>query len=73
MYADESVVIALVGNKCDLTSLAPHRRQVKFEEAQKFANENNLLFIGESSAQNNIIVKEVMQNLFEGRLRPYNS
>lgn len=49
-YADENVVIALVGNKCDLAQLAPQRRQVKFEEARKFANENNLLFIGESSA-----------------------
>lgn len=49
-YADENVVIALVGNKSDLAVLAPHRRQVRTEDALKFATENNLLFIGESSA-----------------------
>ena len=49
-YADENVVIALVGNKSDLANLAPHRRQVKLEDAQKFAKDNGLLFLGESSA-----------------------
>ena len=66
-YADENVVIALVGNKCDLANLAPHRRQVKLEDAQKFAKDNGLLFLGESSAQNNINIKEVMENLFESK------
>jgi hypothetical protein len=30
--------------------------------------ENKLIFIGETSAQNNINVKEVMEELFEGIL-----
>lgn len=67
-YADENVVIALVGNKSDLATLAPHKRQVRTEDALKFATENNLLFIGESSAQNNVNIKDVMDNLFESKL-----
>jgi hypothetical protein len=49
-YADENVVIALVGNKCDMPILAPQKRKVSKEEARKFADDNGLIFVGESSA-----------------------
>lgn len=67
--ADENVAIALVGNKCDLPTLVPAKRQVKAEEARKFAEENALLFIGESSAQGNVNIQEIMQVLYEGKYR----
>ena len=55
-FTDESVVIGLVGNKSDQAALAPYKRKVTLEDAQKFAQEHHLLFIGESSAQKNINV-----------------
>ena len=44
---DPNVVIALAGNKADLDT----RRQVSFEEAQAYAEENGLLHL-ETSAKN---------------------
>lgn len=44
------MVIALVGNKCDVPTLAPQKRKVSTEEARKFAEDNGLIFVGESSA-----------------------
>ena len=64
-YADENVVIALVGkhiniienyylgNKTDVLHVNPNKRQVQREDAEKFARDNNLLFVGESSALSN--------------------
>lgn len=49
-YADENVVIALVANKCDIPTLATYKRQVTLDQGQRFAKENNLIFLGESSA-----------------------
>lgn len=66
-YADENVVIALVGNKSDIPNLAPLKRKISAEKAKKFAEENGLIFIGESSAQSNTNVQEVMSALFEGK------
>ena len=51
------MVIALVGNKTDLES----RRTVSTEEGQKFARENNLIFI-ETSAKNDNNVEEAFEN-----------
>ena len=60
-YADENVVIALVGNysvlryilgsKADILQVNPSKRQVPRDMAEKFARDNNLIYIGESSAQ----------------------
>lgn len=44
-YADENIVIMLVGNKCDLR----HLRAVMFDEAKMYAQSKDLLFI-ETSA-----------------------
>ena len=58
-YADENVVVALVGinftkyyvgNKADVLHVNPNKREVPRELAEKFARENNLIFVGESSA-----------------------
>ncbi len=53
MYADENIVIALVANKADILYVNEKKRAVKREHAEKFARDNNLIFIGESSALSN--------------------
>ena len=52
--ANSSMVIMLIGNKLDLE----HRRAVQFEEGQKFAEDNNLIFL-ETSAKTAANVEEV--------------
>ena len=52
-YADENVVIALVGNKADIMQVNQSKREVPRELAEKFARDNNLIFVGESSAYSN--------------------
>jgi hypothetical protein len=42
------MVLALAGNKCDV---GPTERRVSYEDAAKFAKENNLIFY-ETSAKN---------------------
>jgi len=59
-YANESMTIVLVGNKTDLAAMWEYlkkikkgnyfRREVKYEEGERFAKENNLLFF-EASAK----------------------
>ena len=51
------MVITLVGNKTDLDS----RRTVSVEEGQRFAKENNLIFL-EASAKTNSFVEEAFEN-----------
>lgn len=60
-FAEESVVIALVGNKADVATLTGYKRKVTAQEAQEFAKENNLMWVGESSAQKNLNVKEIFE------------
>jgi len=48
------MVIMLIGNKSDLD----HRRQVSKEEGEKFAADNNLIFL-ETSAKTAANVEEV--------------
>jgi GTPase SAR1 family protein len=64
-YADEQVVVALVANKADTLQVNPNKREVPREAAEKFARDNNLIFVGESSALSNQNVKEVMETLLE--------
>jgi small GTP-binding protein len=52
--ASASIVIVLVGNKCDLAS----KRAVEFNEAKSYADDNNLLFM-ETSAKTSQNVVEV--------------
>lgn len=52
--ASPSIVIALAGNKADLSN----KRVVEFEEAQAYADENGLLFM-ESSAKTAMNVNDI--------------
>lgn len=51
----ENCIIVLVGNKCDLPD-----RNVDYEYAKQYANDNNILFI-ETSAKNDINVDNIFQ------------
>ncbi|KAH7648834.1 RAB6 [Cryptosporidium xiaoi] len=54
----KDVIISLIGNKADLED----RRQVKYEEAEKLAQENNIMFI-ETSAKNGYNIKSLFKKL----------
>lgn len=56
--ADPSIVIALCGNKADLSA----RRQVTQEEAQKYAEEEGLMW-GETSAKTGEGVAEIFTSI----------
>jgi small GTP-binding protein len=58
--AEPDCTFILVGNKSDLEE----QRNVDFNEAKKFALENEMFFI-ETSAKNNEKVHDAFQNLFE--------
>jgi len=62
-HAEEHIIIALVANKCDLVKEDESKRQVSLQEIEKFANESDLLFIGETSALANINIREVVEGL----------
>jgi len=49
------MTIMLIGNKCDLDA----RRQVSYEEGERFAKENGLIFM-ETSAKTAFNVEEVI-------------
>ena len=65
------MVIALVGNKSDSATLATYKRKVTLNDAKKFAEENNLIFVGESYAQMNVNVNEVFDALYESKINDY--
>eukprot|EP01119_Soliformovum_irregulare_P005071 TRINITY_DN1644_c0_g1_i1.p1 TRINITY_DN1644_c0_g1~~TRINITY_DN1644_c0_g1_i1.p1 ORF type:complete len:136 (+),score=38.41 TRINITY_DN1644_c0_g1_i1:316-723(+) len=52
-YANENIVIMLIGNKCDLQE----KRQISREEGEKFAKDNGLFFL-EASARTDENVDE---------------
>ena len=52
-YGTKNIVIILIGNKADLES----QRQVSYEEGQKFAKDNDLLFL-ETSAKTAFNIQE---------------
>ena len=55
----------MVANKVDLTNEDPGCREVSVEEIQKFAEYNNLMFIGETSAKEDINIKETFESLLQ--------
>ena len=57
--------IALVANKVDLVNEDPNKREVSIEEIRKFAEYNNLRFIGETSAKEDINIKETFETLLQ--------
>lgn len=60
-HADPNVVVALIGNKCDLH----HLKAVNTEEAKEFAEQHSLLFT-ETSALDATNVEEAFKTLFTG-------
>mmetsp|Transcript_14420 Transcript_14420/g.27016 ORF Transcript_14420/g.27016 Transcript_14420/m.27016 type:complete len:211 (+) Transcript_14420:151-783(+) len=62
--AEPDIVIMLVGNKVDLADKDPSSRQVYYDAAQEFAN-NNGLFFHETSAVTDLNVKEAFENLLQ--------
>ncbi|OMJ96215.1 hypothetical protein SteCoe_174 [Stentor coeruleus] len=61
---DSNIVIMLVGNKKDLVDDNQIIREVTYEQGEKFAIENEILFI-ETSACTGFNVKEAFNNVFE--------
>lgn len=43
-------MIFVLGSKTDIANVNPAKREVSKDAAEKFARDNNLIFIGESSA-----------------------
>ena len=61
----ESCQIALVANKVDLVNEDPGCREVSVAEIEKFAEYNNLMFVGETSAKEDINIKETFESLLQ--------
>lgn len=61
-YADENVVVILVGNKSDMSGF----RQVSTDEAFRFAVDNRLSFI-ETSALENVNVEKAFTDIISGK------
>ena len=55
MQSNPDIKIFLIGNKADLED----KRQVSFEEAKRFKEENNLQYLNETSAKSGLNAKEV--------------
>ena len=55
----------MTANKCDIVMEDESLRQVDKLEIIKFAAENELLYIGESSALADVNIKEVVETLME--------
>lgn len=58
-------MISLVGNKLDLVEKNEEKREVSYQEAKTFADENRLFFI-ETSALINLQVNEAFEDLVKG-------
>lgn len=60
---DEFCQVALMANKVDIAMKEPESRQVSLEEIKLFADTNDLLFVGETSAKEDINIKETFESL----------
>ena len=63
-FVEPDCVVMLIGNKVDLTDKKDKKREVSFEEAQEFANENKLMFY-ETSALSSYKVNECFEDLLQ--------
>ena len=68
LNAEPDCIVMLVGNKVDLVEKNTKRREVSFEEARQFAEENKLL-ICETSALTNYKVSQAFEDLLQGKHR----
>jgi hypothetical protein len=55
----------LVANKLDLVQEDPNVREVSIAETKQFATDNNLLYVGDSSALSDTNIKECVEALME--------
>lgn len=69
-YCDTTPKVLLVGNKVDLITDKGLNRSVPMEEAMKYANENNMLYI-ETSALTHKNIDEAFNRLFQSWLTRY--
>lgn len=60
---DKDCIIALMANKVDIVKERPELREVSTNEIRQFSLENNLVFIGETSAKDDINIKETFEDL----------
>lgn len=63
-HAEQDICIMLVGNKVDLAQQNEDLREVPYEVAQQFANEESLMFI-ETSALSNNNVRDAFEILLQ--------
>ena len=61
---EPDTVLIMVGNKVDICTADPSTRKISKSEAEKFASDNNMLFI-ESSAQECNNVREAFEVLLQ--------
>lgn len=59
-YTEKDCVIALTGNKVDLTNENPKKREVSTEEAKELAKKNGMIFFETTAKQ-----KELVNDCFE--------
>ena len=52
-----------LANKCDIPNKTPREREVTNKEAEEYANENELLYAGETSAMHNINISNTISRL----------
>jgi GTPase SAR1 family protein len=63
--ADPDIAIVLVGNKADLVERSPGLRKVSIEQAQKLAQEHDMIF-EETSALTSLNVTDAFERLLQG-------
>ncbi len=63
-FVEPDCVVLLVGNKVDLVDRNNKKREVSYEEAKMFAEENKLMFY-EASALSNFKVNECFEDLLQ--------
>ena len=63
--ADPDIAIVLVGNKADLVERNPGMRKVSVEQAQKLAEEHDMIF-EETSALTSLNVTDAFERLLQG-------
>ena len=66
--ASKNTLFFLLGNKLDLVEENKEPRQVETNEAKNFAEKNDLIFLGECSAKNNIYIPNENTCYKEGEL-----
>ena len=52
-----------MANKCDIVKEDPAQRKVSMEEISNLVKYNGLIYVGESSAKEDINIKEVFETL----------